>query len=406
MNRHPPGKPVRVAVIVRDAGFGVAPAVVADAVVEVDEPEPLRLGAERLQLVGPAVDDVAQRRRERARARGSSSAMPCSCADSGSARRTASAVMCLTRGSSARASSSEKMGRSSVIDIPCVTCIQRTIIIAVPSGCDPECNPACDPHPRSSSRWPCGALARASPRSAQTLPAGPVSAFDGRLAVGAEVVATIGAEDDDAFFNYTDYEHNTLRMFRVALSASWRPLSRVAVVGEVRSEDLNRSRPYAAYVRVRPWLDHAFDIQVGRIPPSFGAFGRRGYQGSDNPLIGYPARLSVPDLAAARRRAGDGGRPARHARPRLARHLPDRRERSRARRAARLRLPLGHRRPGALGGARRRRHRQRHDRHARRSPRRGQQRRQAGVGPRRRIARRPGWSSARRRRAASSSIAT
>jgi hypothetical protein len=126
------------------------------------------------------------------------------------------------------------------------------------------------------------------PALAQPLPAGPVSAFDGRLAVGAEVVATIGERDTDAFFNYTDYEHNTLRMFRVALSAAWRPVSRVAVVGEVRSEDLDVVRPYAAYIRIRPWSAHAFDVQVGRIPPTFGAFGRRGYQGADNPLIGYP----------------------------------------------------------------------------------------------------------------------
>jgi hypothetical protein len=123
---------------------------------------------------------------------------------------------------------------------------------------------------------------------AQPLPAGPVSAFDGRLAVGAEVVVNVGERDDDAFFNYTDYEHNTLRMFRVALSASWRPVSRIAIVGEVRSENLDLVRPYAAYIRVRPWIGHAFDVQAGRIPPTFGAFGRRGYQGSDNPLIGYP----------------------------------------------------------------------------------------------------------------------
>ncbi len=139
---------------------------------------------------------------------------------------------------------------------------------------------------------------------AQPLPAGPVSAFDGRLAVGAEIVGTVGAEDDDAFFNYTDYEHNTLRMFRVALSASWRPVSRVAVVGEVRSEDLELVRAYAAYVRVRPWSNHPFDVQFGRIPPSFGAFGRRGYQGTDNPLIGYPLAYQYltslrPDAAPA-----------------------------------------------------------------------------------------------------------
>jgi hypothetical protein len=123
---------------------------------------------------------------------------------------------------------------------------------------------------------------------AQTLPSGPATALDGRLAVGAEVVATFGNKDDIAFFNYTDYEHNTLRMFRVALSAAWRPASRLALVGEIRSEDLNQVRPYAAYLRVRPWLAHAFDIQIGRIPPAFGAFGRRTYQNTENPLIGYP----------------------------------------------------------------------------------------------------------------------
>ena len=123
--------------------------------------------------------------------------------------------------------------------------------------------------------------------AAQTLPSGPVTAFDGRLSVGAEVAATFGAEDHIAYFNYTDYEHNTLRMFRIALAAAWRPATRIELVGEVRSEDFDHIRPYAAFVRLRPWPAHAFDVQVGRIPPSFGAYGRRAYQ-SDNGFIGYP----------------------------------------------------------------------------------------------------------------------
>lgn len=123
--------------------------------------------------------------------------------------------------------------------------------------------------------------------AAQMLPGGPVTAFDGRLSVGAEVAATYGDDDHTAYFNYTDYEHNTLRMLRIALAAAWRPATRVELVGEVRSEDFDTIRPYAAYVRVRPWPAHAFDIQVGRIPPSFGAYGRRAYQ-SDNGFIGYP----------------------------------------------------------------------------------------------------------------------
>jgi len=124
--------------------------------------------------------------------------------------------------------------------------------------------------------------------AAQTLPAGPVSAFDGRLVVGAEVVTNIGDTDDVAYFNYTDYEHNALRLVRLAFAANWRPTERLAFVGEVRSEDFNQLRAYAAYVRVRPWLGHALDIQVGQIPPSFGAYGRLGYQSTDNAFIGYP----------------------------------------------------------------------------------------------------------------------
>ncbi len=41
------------------------------------------------------------------------------------------------------------------------------------------------------------------------------------------------------------------------------------------------------YARIRPWLSRRIDIQVGRIPPTFGAFGGDAY-GSENLLIGYP----------------------------------------------------------------------------------------------------------------------
>lgn len=127
----------------------------------------------------------------------------------------------------------------------------------------------------------------AAPASAQALPAGPVRAFDGRLVASGEVTATFGARDRSAYFNYTDYEHNALRMLRIALSAAWRPTDRIAFVGELRSENVEYLRMFAAYVRIRPWRNRAFDVQAGRIPPAFGAFGRRAY-GADNPLIGYP----------------------------------------------------------------------------------------------------------------------
>jgi len=121
----------------------------------------------------------------------------------------------------------------------------------------------------------------------QALPAGPIETGRGTVTISGEITATAGAKDEIAFFNYTDYEHNALRMFRLSLSGMWRPSSRFAVLTELRSEDLQRVIPYALYVRVRPWDKVPFDVQVGRIPPVFGTFARRSY-GTDNPLIGFP----------------------------------------------------------------------------------------------------------------------
>lgn len=143
-----------------------------------------------------------------------------------------------------------------------------------------------------------------APAAAQELlPAGPFRALDGRLLLSGDVVATAGASDHQAYFNYTDYERNALRMIRLAVSAAWRPAERVAFVAEVRSEDFDGIRPYAAYVRLRPWTTRRFDIQAGRIPPAFGAFGRRTY-GADNPLPGYP--LAYQYLTSLRRDAVPG----------------------------------------------------------------------------------------------------
>ena len=52
-------------------------------------------------------------------------------------------------------------------------------------------------------------------------------------------------------------------------------------------DNLESPRLYALYFRLKPWAARAFDLQVGLIPPVFGAFGRRAY-GSGNPLIGFP----------------------------------------------------------------------------------------------------------------------
>ena len=132
----------------------------------------------------------------------------------------------------------------------------------------------------------CVALGVAAPAEAQ-LPSEPVRAFEGRLVVTGEASITAGREDHEAYFNYTDYERNALRNIRLAVAALWQPTSRLAFVGELRSEDFSTAGAYAAYVRVRPFAAHRFDLQAGRIPPVFGAFSRRTYN-SDRWLIGYP----------------------------------------------------------------------------------------------------------------------
>jgi hypothetical protein len=121
----------------------------------------------------------------------------------------------------------------------------------------------------------------------QTLPAEPIRTAGGRLVVSGELSAIAGEKDERAYFNYTDYEHNALRMIRLAVAASFRIDRRLAVLADVRTENLDRLRPYALYVRFRPWLEREFDVQAGRIPPTFGSFSRRSYA-SDNLLIGYP----------------------------------------------------------------------------------------------------------------------
>ena len=126
----------------------------------------------------------------------------------------------------------------------------------------------------------------ASSAGAQTLPSEPISFADGRVTVGGDISATIGAADP-GFFNYTDYAHSALRMLRIDVSAAVKAGPHLTLLGEIRTENFDQVRPYALFVRIRPWTAREFDIQVGRVPPTFGAFARRTYA-SDNPLIGYP----------------------------------------------------------------------------------------------------------------------
>jgi hypothetical protein len=136
------------------------------------------------------------------------------------------------------------------------------------------------------------------PAAAQWAPSEPISFDGGRVTIGGDVSATFSCTDaansrsrpcadDTGFFNYTDYHHSTLRMLRVDLAAALKATDRFSILGEVRSEDGELPQPYALYLRFRPWPRRAFDVQVGRVPPTFGAFARRTYA-ADNPLIGYP----------------------------------------------------------------------------------------------------------------------
>ena len=126
----------------------------------------------------------------------------------------------------------------------------------------------------------------ASTSGAQTLPSEPITMADGRVTLGGDVSATIGSKDA-GFFTFTDYAHSNIRMLRIDLSGSVKAGPHFTLLGELRNENLGPVRPYALFVRIRPWTARNVDIQVGRVPPTFGAFSRRTYAG-DNPLIGYP----------------------------------------------------------------------------------------------------------------------
>ena len=134
------------------------------------------------------------------------------------------------------------------------------------------------------------------PLMAQGLPSEPFVFGDGHVTVGADVSATISCAEtagtgscghDTGFFNYSDYELSMLRMLRLDLNAVVRANRSLALLADVRSENGSGPRPYALYARLRPWAQRAFDINAGRVPPTFGAFTSRSYA-SDNLLIGYP----------------------------------------------------------------------------------------------------------------------
>jgi hypothetical protein len=122
--------------------------------------------------------------------------------------------------------------------------------------------------------------------AAQSLPSEPISVANGRLVLGAEVTATV-ASADPGFFNYTDYEYSALRNVRFGVSAEVRASQRLQFLGELRVDHAERVLPYALYARVTPWAGRRFEIRAGRVPHTFGAFGRNAY-GAGNLVIGTP----------------------------------------------------------------------------------------------------------------------
>jgi hypothetical protein len=129
-------------------------------------------------------------------------------------------------------------------------------------------------------------MALVSPTFAQTLPSEPIVFGDGRAAISGDVSASFGTKDP-LFFNFTEYDHSALRTVRLDVSGIVHAGPHFSVLGEMRAENHIRPQPYALYLRIRPWIARDVDIQIGRVPPTFGAFARRTYA-NDNPLIGYP----------------------------------------------------------------------------------------------------------------------
>lgn len=114
----------------------------------------------------------------------------------------------------------------------------------------------------------------------------PVTLANGHIRLGGEASGTF-ARPDRGYFNYTDYQRSNLRLFRLNLDVEAHAGDHLALVGELRSDNIDSPRLYALYLRVRPWKARAFDIQAGRIPPVFGSYARRRYA-LDNPLPGAP----------------------------------------------------------------------------------------------------------------------
>src|SRR5258705_9613579 len=77
--------------------------------------------------------------------------------------------------------------------------------------------------------------------AAQSLPSEPIVFGDGRVTIGAEVTGTFACtdsttstsdvcSDDTGYFNFSDYQHSTLRMLRVDVSTAVKATERLSVL--------------------------------------------------------------------------------------------------------------------------------------------------------------------------------
>ncbi len=129
-------------------------------------------------------------------------------------------------------------------------------------------------------------VATVRPAAAQPPDETPRGGLAERVTVGGEVTAGYGSKDP-GFFNYATYAYDPMRNVRVVMDAAVHVSRQIEVLGQLRTDGLSHARLTALYLRVRPWRAHQIDLQAGRVPTTFGLFGRSGY-GADNPLVGRP----------------------------------------------------------------------------------------------------------------------
>ena len=106
------------------------------------------------------------------------------------------------------------------------------------------------------------------------------------FATGGEASFTM-SEMDRSYFNDLDYGQNALRLARLSLTGRAQAGRWAAVLVDLRSENAASPRVHALYLTLHPLKGRPFDLQIGRIPPVFGAYSRRGY-GLSEPLPGVP----------------------------------------------------------------------------------------------------------------------